>query len=386
MECIDKAKLVLEKNSRKIGVCAGDYYPDMWFRDSLISCLGLCASRDQKMLEIARNIIDTASAYQKPTGQIPNKIDPKGEKVCFGAGGCVDSSMWYPIAVLEYYKATKDKKFLLAHYYKIEKAIYWVHCQDANDDCLLETNEGSDWSDVLVRHGRVLYDNILFYKAMKDAQEIRNLLGMDEKYAKAAEDVKNSINLLMWPKHENLEKVRKKYSFSGIDKDFEIALRNGERSCYLADLGFRKFDPRTDVYSNTLAILFGVSDKEQTRHILEHFKKEHVWEPYPIRVLTPPIYNDDKFRYFYFRETDLPYLQEPGNYHNGAVWPFAGGFYIAMLKKLGVATNELEKKLIEANECGKGFHEWISASGQPAGSANQTWSAAMLIYAMKCKF
>lgn len=386
MNCIDSAKSVLSKNSSKLGICAGDYYPDIWFRDALISCLGMSVSKDDHLLETARSVLDAASTYQKPTGQVPNKISSRGNEVCFGAGGCIDSSMWYPIAALEYYKATKDEKFLLSHYYNIEKAMYWIHCLDVNNDHLIESHEGSDWMDMLVRSGRVLYDNVLFYGALCASEEIRHILGMESKYGKYAEKVKSSINLLLWPKAENLEKARNKYRFSGIDKDFEIALRNGERSCYLADLGFRKFDPRIDVIANTLAILFGVADNEQTKQILYEFEKEQVCEPYPIRVLSPPIGYEDKFRYFYFRETDLPYLQEPGNYHNGGSWPFAGGFYLAMMKKIGKPTNEIEKKLIAANELGDWrFSEWISAAGCPCGSANQTWSAAMLIYAIKLK-
>ena len=102
-------------------------------------------------------------------------------------------------------------------------------------------------------------------------------------------------------------------------------------------------------------------------------------------MLTPPIYDNDMFRFWHFRESELPFLQYPGNYHNGAVWPFAGGFYVAMMKKLGMPTTEMEKKLIAANELGSGFSEWISSSGNPGGSTNQTWSAAMLIYALRYK-
>lgn len=386
MDCVDRAKKVLLKNSNNLGTFAGDFYHDLWGRDSLISSLGMSASGDKELLSLARMNIDTISSFQKHTGQIPNKVSLRADNICFGAGGCIDSSLWYPIAVLEYYKATKDEKYLYAHIYKIEKAIYWAHCLDVNNDHLIETNEGSDWMDLLVRSGRILYDNTLFYGAMKASDKIREILKMEKKYEKYSENVKESINLLMWPRKENLEKVRKKYGFSGIDKDFEIALHNGERECYLADLGFRKYDPRCDVFANTLAILFGVAEEEETAKIMELFEKENVYEPYPIRVLHPPIFPDDRFRYFYFRESELPFLQNPGNYHNGAVWPFAGGFYVAMLKKLGKNAKEMEKSLIAANELGNWrFSEWISASGEPCGSANQTWSAAMLIYALKCK-
>ncbi len=385
MNCVEKAKEVILRHSNQLGTSADGVYTDIWARDSLISSLGMSKSGDIQLIEIAKRNIDTLATYQKQTGQVPNKVSPRGDKVCFGEGGCTDSSLWYPLAVLEYYKASKDTKFLHAHIYKIEKALYWAHCLDVNNDNLIETNEGSDWMDVLLRSGRVLYDNVLLYAAMKAADKIREILEMERKYEKYAEDLKANINLFFWPKPEELEKVRRKFSFSGIDKDFETALRAGERSYYLAEVGFRRFDARCDVFANTLAILFDVAGKDQIKMIIDFFEKEKVYEPYPVRVLTPPIYDNDQFRFWHFRESDLPFLQYPGNYHNGAVWPFAGGFYVAMMKKLGLPTAEMEKKLIAANELGNGFSEWISSSGNPGGSTNQTWSAAMLIYALRYK-
>jgi glycogen debranching enzyme len=386
MNCVDAAREVLLKNTSQMGTKAGDFYPDIWCRDALISSLGMSASGDEKLLEMAKTNIDTVASFQKANGQVPNKISTRGDKACFGEGGCVDSSLWYSIAALEYYNATKDQKFLQGHVYKIEKALYWAHCLDVNNDYLIETPEGSDWMDLLLRSGRVLYDNVLFYGSMKAADRIKDMLGMERKYEAYSRRLRESINLLMWPRSENLGKVRELYGFTGIEKDFEIALRSGERRCYLADLGFRKFDPRFDVFANILAIFFDVAGKDDAKEILGLCEKEKVYEPYPIRVLAPPIFHDDQFRNFYFRESELPYLQEPGNYHNGGAWPFAGGFYVAALKKLGRNSKPMEKRLVEANELGGNrFSEWISSFGEPAGSANQTWSAAMLIYAMNYK-
>ena len=384
MDCVERAKAVIKKNTSKLGTSAGDYYPDIWCRDALISSLGMSLSKE--LSGISKLNIDSVSSFQKATGQIPNKISSRGDMVCFGEGGCVDSSLWYPIAVLEYYKASKDEKFLYSHMYKIEKALYWAHCLDVNNDHMIETNEGSDWMDVLLRSSRVLYDNVLLYGAMNSADRIREILGMEKKYHSYAEHLKANINLFFWPRKDDMESVRKKFSFSGIDKDFETALTAGEMPYYLADVGFRRFDSRCDVLANTLAVLFDVAGKDQARSILSHFDSDKVFEPYPVRVLSPPVFDDDMFRSWYFRKSDLPFLQHPGNYHNGGVWPFAGGFYVAMQKKLGKPSRDMEKRLAEASELGNWrFSEWISASGEPSGSANQTWSAAMLIYAMRYK-
>ena len=83
----------------------------------------------------------------------------------------------------------------------------------------------------------------------------------------------------------------------------------------------------------------------------------------------------------------------PGEYHNGGVWPFVCGFYVAALVAAG--KYELaEKKLLSLTELVVpareadvefGFNEWIKApNGVPRGEDWQSWSAAMYLYAAIC--
>ncbi len=381
---LKEARRVLLKNNIGIGIKAGDYYPDFWIRDALISSLGMSLSEDEKLIELARKSINTISKYQKFTGQLANKISPDEKKYGFGEGGCVDSSLWYPIAVLNFFNITKDLNFLKEHYKKINKALNWVLCLDQNNDWLIETNDGSDWMDVLLRSGRVLYDNVLLYKSLVDANEINKILGREEKFSFIAEHVKDSLNLFFWPTEKNFEEIKEQYRFSCVDKDVELVLKNQrkDREYYLADIGHKKYDPRFDSFANLLAVLFDVADKNKKNKILEYIKKEKVDEPYPLKVLHPPVSKYDQFRNFYFRWHNEPYLQEPGNYHNGGIWPFVGGFYIAALKKEGKPFEKEFEKLIESCKLGKWrFSEWMNSEGKTIGSANQSWSAGMLLYA-----
>jgi glycogen debranching enzyme len=380
---IQKAAELLLKNDIGIGIKAGYYYPDLWSRDALISCLGLCASGDERLIEIARASVDTLSGAQKFTGQIPNKVSPDLKKVCFGEGGCVDSSLWYPIAALEIYNATKDKDFLAAHSKKIDRAMVWAIGLDQNNDWLIETNEGSGWSDVLVRSGRVLYDNAVLYKALKSADEARKIIGKEERWGWIAENTKEAMNLFFWPTKDNLERIRSEHCFSGVSMDMETVMHSycKDPEYYIADLGFRKYDPRFETLGNLLAVLFGVADRSKSRSIISYIEREGVARPYPIKSLNPVISKGDPFWSFYFRWSELPFLQEPGNYHNGGIWPFIGGFYVAALKKSGLPFQRVFDKLAES--CALGgwrFSEWLNANGEPQGSAEQSWSAAMLLY------
>jgi glycogen debranching enzyme len=84
---------------------------------------------------------------------------------------------------------------------------------------------------------------------------------------------------------------------------------------------------------------------------------------------------------------------KPGEYHNGGIWPFICGLYVAALvaaKKYTLA----EKKLLALTEMVRaanntslafGFNEWLTPrDGIPRGQDWQTWSAALYLYAAAC--
>ena len=86
-------------------------------------------------------------------------------------------------------------------------------------------------------------------------------------------------------------------------------------------------------------------------------------------------------------------FNKPGDYHNGGIWPFVCGFYVAALvaaKRLRLAREKLMSltQLIRTSNSGKtdfGFNEWLKAQdGQAMGQDWQTWSAALYLYAVKC--
>ena len=86
-------------------------------------------------------------------------------------------------------------------------------------------------------------------------------------------------------------------------------------------------------------------------------------------------------------------FNQPGNYHNGGIWPFISGFYIAALvanKKYDLAEKKLLAltKLIKIAKNKKlefGFNEWYRAqNGKPMGQDWQTWSASNFLYAARC--
>jgi len=154
-------------------------------------------------------------------------------------------------------------------------------------------------------------------------------------------------------------------------------------------------DNHCDVLGNSLAILTHIASRSRAQQIIEYVefqcellraKGELVGELPPCLIpYMQPGDEDWRSRYSLFNR--------PGEYHNGGVWPFVCGFYVAACVAAGL--QELAERKLEAlaklvkpwheNECDWGFNEQIQAqTGKPIGRDWQTWSAAMFVYAYEC--
>jgi GH15 family glucan-1,4-alpha-glucosidase len=149
---------------------------------------------------------------------------------------------------------------------------------------------------------------------------------------------------------------------------------------------------RFDLLGNSLAILSGIASSSRARKLLSWIEKESeaLRQDEELAVDLSPNF------FPYVRPEDPDWIpryekyNQPGEYHNGGIWPFICGFYIAALvaaKRFGLAEKKLLAltKLVQlARKTGLefGFNEWIRAQdGTPQGQDWQSWSAAMYLYA-----
>jgi hypothetical protein len=152
---------------------------------------------------------------------------------------------------------------------------------------------------------------------------------------------------------------------------------------------------RFDLLGNSLAILTGIAERQRACELVAWVERECklMRERGDLAVDLPPCL----FPYILHQDSDwrprYEQFNQPGEYHNGGIWPFVCGFYVAVC----VAAGHLElaeEKLLALTELVRprrhhqsdwGFNEWIKAqTGQPGGWDWQTWSAAMYLYAATC--
>ncbi|CAM4498445.1 GH15 family glucan-1,4-alpha-glucosidase [Paenibacillus endophyticus] len=385
---------VVERCMHAIGAKASalsEGYNQVFTRDSMITFLGASLVDSQACQASFRMTLETLARYQTKLGMIPLSVEVDNPAIEANQGA-VDSNPWYVIGHSVYYARYKDTDFLEKHLESIRKAMLWLEYQDSNNCGLIEVQEAADWGDLFANRGNILYDNVLYYKALVEYAHIQELCGESGVESQArAEDVKQKMNVLLWP--GDVEEQTRMVRENGYSQEWLRIIRMSNEvfwfgKFYLPYASFRDFGYHCDALGNSLAILFDIADEAKANTIIEHFIQTGMNKPYPIMANYPPINPGDKDWREYYRNA---YLNLPYQYHNGGIWPFVGGFYVAALMKAGkkeFAREELEN-LARANQVGKRseweFNEWLNGrSGMPSGMAYQAWSAGMYIFAYKC--
>ncbi|GAB4473444.1 MAG: hypothetical protein Kow00124_12430 [Anaerolineae bacterium] len=387
---LEKALAILDSQCSPIGLMASpEGYPHVWARDSVITSLGaLLVPGHEGCLQRS---LQTLTEQQSELGAIPNNVSVATGRLDHTNAGSVDSNLWFILGHVFQHRAHPDRDFLARQWPTLEKALLWLRYQDSNGCGLLEVHEAADWADLLANRFNVLYDNVLWCAALEAMGEMAAVLGRDgQVYRDMASDVRHKIRIVLWVGPENADEwgpdcpghTEWRHTLSQVSPVLV------KRPFFLPYVAFRDFGDYCDVLGNLLAILFGVANSAQEKRILDYLRQVGITDPYPVRVLHPPIYPGDKDWREYYRNNNL---NLPEQYHNGGIWPFVGGFYVAMLVKAGrldEARRQLER-LAALNRLGVAeeweFNEWCHGrTGQPMGYPHQAWSAGMYIFAHRC--
>ena len=349
----------------------------IWARDSMIASLGARFAQDDQIQEAIQASLSLLKEHRGPRGAIPNNVDCATLHPNFRA--YADGGLWWIIASTLF---TLDRDV-------VREVLNWYEYQDVDQSGLLSMQEASDWQDLFCTRGKGLYLNCLYVMALRRAAEFFEGDEADRLRRRAAL-VADRINAYFWYTGDgDTERyISNSFSTEGISlRDSMGRLRQMPVKRYLSDeryylpyLGFRGLGEWFDSFGNILAILAGVADLEQSDIILD-FISRYSMDTRPLRSLTPAIRpGDSDWREYYGS------LNAPHHYHNGGVWPFLGGFYVAALVKAGrmEAAGLALQSLAELNQCGQ-FNEWHHGeTGAPMGAQDQAWSAGMYLFAWEC--
>jgi hypothetical protein len=341
---------------------AGWGYPEPYTRDLMFSILGIAVSDNRKLMESIRKVLETLAKNQTEHGHIPSLVHDKEDR------GSSDTTPLFLMAIGIFRKATGEKDFLSE---AVEKALIWMDYQSPSDRNMIAQQPTSDWRDEQWVTGYGLFVNTIVYCYLR-------LLGKNDK----ADTMYNEMSRFTITGgtthrhvHEGLVvKHKPYYAF------WSYKIHSSERF---------------DLLGNSFAILSGIASPTRAGEMISWIEEEcqNMRKNGELAVDLPP-------NFFPFIKPEDPdwyprykIYNKPGEYHNGGIWPFVCGVYVAALvaaKKYGLARKKLVAltMLIKNSSDTKlsfGFNEWIKAQdGKPMGQDWQTWSAALYLYAAKC--
>jgi glycogen debranching enzyme len=371
--CHERSIELLKRNLTEGGILAatrGDRaeqrgYTAIFGRDAAVCALGMAVSGDKLLEREAVTGLHTLAAHQAPNGQIAKFVDLQRHEPDFWYLGCIDSTLWWLIALAVLDRRGKPRGLLRRYARKIQLALQWLLAQEHQRFFLLQQNEASDWADIMPRSGFVLYTNALWYL-------VKRMFGVPH-----IEETYENFNGLFHPFSAKLAEYRRARLLN------EYVLKKGrDRDLYLSFVNFSFWGDEGDVFGNVLAVLIGLADERATRRTLDALIRERVGDPYPVRAATHPIrHKSSLWRPYMARHRQNQVWQ----YHNGGIWPMVGGFWVAALAGAGRARQAQEGLVGMARACevsNWAFTEWLHGRTlAPRGMPGQSWNAAAFLMA-----
>jgi hypothetical protein len=341
---------------------AGWGYPEPYTRDLMFSVLGIAVSGNPLLIASIKKVLETLAKNQTGNGHIPSLVhDPEDR-------GASDTTPLFLLGAGIFRKVSGDSDFLYA---AVEKALKWMEYQSPADRCLVAQQPTSDWRDEQWMTGHGLYVNTLVYSYLR-------ILGKQERADRMYKEMNRftiSPETISSHGHEGFViKSKPYYAF------WSYKIHSSEQF---------------DLLGNSLAILSGLASPSRAERMISWIESEclAMKKKGELSVDIPPNF----FPFIKPEDPDwLPRYEKynkPGEYHNGGIWPFICGFYVAALVAAGRYRLASEKLLVltgivnisNSGSLGFGFNEWIkSQNGMPMGQDWQTWSAALYLYAAKC--
>jgi hypothetical protein len=341
---------------------AGWGYPEPYTRDLMISALGILTTGDPALTRALRRVLVSLAENQTSRGHVPGLAHNPDDL------GASDTTPLFLIGIALFRRATGEADFLEDAAWK---ALQWMDYQSPEDRVIVAQQPTSDWRDEQWVPGFGLYVNALAY-----------------------------THLRLWDRQERAEDLR------GLMNRFTVTAGRSQRHVhaglvlphrpYYALWSYKLYgSERFDLLGNCLTVLSGIASPSRARDLVGWVEGEckALRDRGELALDLPPVM--------------IPYIQRdhpdwrpryeqygrPGEYHNGGVWPFVCGFYVAACVaagRIGLAERKLAAltdlvRPAREHDVPFGFNEWFRAQdGAVCGQDWQTWSAAMYLYAAAC--
>ncbi|MCA9267803.1 MAG: hypothetical protein KDA41_05005, partial [Planctomycetales bacterium] len=169
-------------------------YRSVWARDGAKTVIWSLDLDDDDIRQCQLQTLRTIISHQAPAGQLPAHVLIDTDKPEYGGVGgitSIDGALWVVIAVWRFCRHTGDWSLIEQYADQLQRAMDWLGGLDSNNCGMLEIPEAGDWTDLFARSYHVLYDEVLWHRALICHAHMLRHLG-NEKRAADYED---------WAKH-----------------------------------------------------------------------------------------------------------------------------------------------------------------------------------------
>jgi len=348
-------------------------FRESWARDFSFASYGLLALKEFK---VVKDTLEAFLDYQTPEGQFPVKLYSMGVATRFmhsllgreqstefpmrpkylsGHGTpSLDGQCLLVIAAIHYSFQTEDHEFLKTYWEALVKAISWTErsVKDSTDG-LLTQGAFADWADSIARNGRVLYTNVIYWKALQEMAEAATHFELKDQisfYTKKTEQVAQAIQDHLW---------RPELGYFAASDALDQLASSG----------------------NLLAIAWGLASTEQANSIMDALIVNGMSIPVPTKVAYPSYP-----RHLIALENRLGGV---ANYHTDAAWLWIGAWHVVALARTGRVdeAHGILSRIAEVIVRDQQVHEVYGPNGKPLSSfwykseSPLSWNAGMVVYA-----
>lgn len=362
----------LARRGKDWTVIAGYPWFTDWGRDTMISLAGLTLFTGRA--EIARSILRNFARHTD-MGMLPNRFVDSGAGAEFNS---VDATLWFFEAARAYATATGDYDFVRQELYPVFNQIIEFHIKGtrynikvAEDGLLNAEAPGTQltWMDAKIgdfvvtpRSGKAVEIQALWYNALRIMEDVASRLGNEvrrEKYSRMASLASETFNRVFW----------------NSDAGCLYDVVNGGA----ADSSIRP----NQIFAVSLD--YCMLSAERARAVVERVERE-LLTPVGLHTLSPA---DTRYRARY--EGDQ--FNRDCAYHQGTVWPWLLGPFVAAYVKVNGGSAESRAR---AHDLLRGIGRHLTEAGlgqiseifdgdpphHPRGCFAQAWSVAEVLRAL----
>ncbi len=361
-----KKKLVLNAGMRN--------FREPWARDFGFASYGLLSMNE---LEATKQTLEVFLEFQKADGQFPVKLHstpvlvralysifnrpqpitaPLKPKYISGHKSIsTDGNPLLVSAAINYVQKSVDQDFLSKYWDQLKKAKQWLEGFAPDKDGLIYQGPYSDWADTVDRSGKVLYTNMVYWKALHDM-------------AAAAEKYKFKDDFRYFSSRSN-----------SLNNNIQEHFWSDKLGYYITSMDF----PSLNTSGNLMAVAWGCASLKQSNSILDKMEEMGLADPVPTKPVSAP----------YPRKNISIEARLGGfpHYHIEAAWLWLGGWHIIALTQINrlAEASQLLDRLAEFINRDNTVHEVYERNGEYfsnlfyTSEAPLTWSAGMIIYAFQ---